>query len=206
MKNAFAIVALVSGLPAASLAAGPPPVPAGLLACAKIEDVGERVRCYDAQVAAMQGAAVATPSAPGSAAAASSAPPRAVAPAVTTAPEPVHAAPEPLRAAPAPAAVASHGASAAHFGEELLPPSERPASSRKEEALVSRISGMRKVGANIFIISLANGQVWRQDGSQIPLFFRVGDPVRIERHVLGSYHLSTTRTGSKNWVYVTRIR
>src|SRR6185312_6269075 len=65
MKNALAIVALTSGLSIAARAESPPAVPEGLLACAKLQDSAERVRCYDAQVAAMQqagkGAAAAAP-------------------------------------------------------------------------------------------------------------------------------------------------
>src|SRR6185437_5044882 len=54
MKNALAIVALTSGLSIAARAESPPTVPESLLACAKLQDSAERVRCYDAQVAAMQ--------------------------------------------------------------------------------------------------------------------------------------------------------
>src|SRR6185312_13855595 len=63
--NALAIVALTSGLSIAARAESPPTVPESLLACAKLQDSAERVRCYDAQVAAMQqagkGAAAAGP-------------------------------------------------------------------------------------------------------------------------------------------------
>jgi hypothetical protein len=66
---------------------------------------------------------------------------------------------------------------------------------------------MSQLGLKIFAISLANGQVWRQEeASHIALFFRVGDDVRIEKGTLGSYHMSTAATGSKNWVRVTRVQ
>ena len=65
---------------------------------------------------------------------------------------------------------------------------------------------MKEVRPKVFIISLANGQVWRQEGTQITMFFHVGDDVRIEKHTLGSYHMSTAATGEKNWVRVTRIQ
>jgi len=58
-----------------------------------------------------------------------------------------------------------------------------------------------------YVISLANGQVWRQvEASDITLFFRVGDNVRIEKGALGSYHLFTGATGSSSWVQVTRVQ
>jgi hypothetical protein len=66
---------------------------------------------------------------------------------------------------------------------------------------------MRPAGRATYAISLANGQVWRQEeASDVSLFFRVGDGVRIEKGALGSYHMSTATTGTKNWVRVTRIQ
>jgi len=74
-------------------------------------------------------------------------------------------------------------------------------------ALLSSITAMRTVGQQKYAISLANGQVWRQEeASPISLFFRVGDNVRIEKGTLGSYHMSTDTTGTKNWVRVTRVQ
>jgi hypothetical protein len=74
-------------------------------------------------------------------------------------------------------------------------------------ALLSSITAMHAVAPETYAISLANGQVWRQDGaSQLSMFFHVGDDVRIERGALGSYHMSTATTGSKNWLSVTRIQ
>jgi hypothetical protein len=66
---------------------------------------------------------------------------------------------------------------------------------------------MRPAGRATYAISLANGQIWRQEeASDVSLFFRVGDGVRIEKGALGSYHMSTAATGTKNWVRVTRIQ
>lgn len=163
MKNALAIVALASCIVPLCRAASPPPVPESLLACRKLQDDGERVRCYDAQITKL------------------------IAPTAPTGTAP---------------------AAAARFGEETLPPTAHPETQHQEEtALLSTITALRKGASGPYAISLANGQVWRQeDSSQVTQFFRVGDDVRIERAALGSYHLSTTRTGSKNWVRVTRVQ
>jgi hypothetical protein len=108
-----------------------------------------------------------------------------------------------------PAQVASSQvASTAGFGQETLPPAARPQTPpRDEPALLSSITAMRAAGRATYAISLANGQVWRQEqASDVSLFFRVGDSVRIEKGALGSYHMSTATTGTKNWVRVTRIQ
>jgi hypothetical protein len=108
-----------------------------------------------------------------------------------------------------PAHVASSQVSStAAFGQETLPPAARPQTSpRDEPALLSSITALRPAGRATYAISLANGQVWRQEeASDVSLFFRVGDGVRIEKAALGSYHMSTATTGTKNWVRVTRIQ
>src|SRR5690242_6791733 len=111
MKNALAVVALASFISAACRAASPaPPVPDGLLACRKLQDEGERVRCYDAQIDRMSAAA-------------------ATGPAVTRA-APAPTAPQAV-ASQAPATLAGSAApkqadSTARFGQETLPPTARP--------------------------------------------------------------------------------
>jgi hypothetical protein len=215
MKNALVLVAVASCIAASrGQAASPPPVPDALVACSKLQDVNERVRCYDAQVAKMSRPA------PAAAPAATTAPTQAAAPAVTQsstpaatqAPAPVvRSAPSSNSSAgtnevPAPRArVATDQTSPQNFGEELLPQHLRSQQALKEPALDSSITAVQKVGFDSYVFSLANGQVWRQDGNHIT-FFRVGYPVRIQRHNLGSYHMSSPAIGSKNWVYVTRIQ
>ena len=93
------------------------------------------------------------------------------------------------------------------FGEENRPRALRPLRAEEDTTLLSSIKAMRAVGPEAYAISLSNGQVWRQEeGSHVALFFHVGDNVRIEKGALGSYHMSTAATGSKNWVRVTRIQ
>lgn len=107
----------------------------------------------------------------------------------------------------APPAAAPAPSSPEQFGEENLPRALRPLRAEEETTLLSSIKAMRAVGPATYAISLSNGQVWRQEeGSHIALFFHVGDGVRIEKGALGSYHMSTAATGSKNWVRVTRIQ
>ena len=89
-----------------------------------------------------------------------------------------------------------------------MPPTARPKPSAEDEAaLLSSITALRQVARATYAISLANGQIWRQEeASDISLFFRVGDNVRIEKGSLGSYRLSTDKTGAKNWVRVSRLQ
>jgi hypothetical protein len=101
--------------------------------------------------------------------------------------------------------------SAAHFGEEELPIAQQPKRSAAERTLSSSIAGVSKGPAGIYYFSLANGQVWQADGSSlaldpvIPVVFRVGVPIRIEKGSLGSYHMWAPAVGAKNWMYVRRI-
>ena len=204
MKNALTIVALASCITAACRAATPAPVPENLLACGKLQDPGERVRCYDTQIAAMKASSTATP-------AKTAAPPPPAAstrPAAGTAAAPAASSSAmPTASGTPPAAPVTAVPSAAQFGEENLPRASHPAKAQQETALLSSITGMRAVAPETYAISLANGQVWRQgESSQVTMFFHVGDDVRIEKAGLGSYHMSTAKMGSKNWVRVVRIQ
>lgn len=218
MKNALAIAILAVSFTSACLAQTSAPVPQNLLACSKVQDAAERVRCYDAQIAAMSSATATTPApgattAPSAAAASATAPaPRAPAPAASsaTAPAPrasasVGASAAAATAASAPAAAES--ARAAQFGQEELPQAARPPRNKEDESLSSRITALNVVGANKYLISLENGQVWRQkESDHIASFFHVGDDVRIERGMLGSYRLWAVSAGEKNWIAVLRAR
>lgn len=200
MKNTLAIVALASCITALCRAASPPPVPESLLACRKLPDEGQRVRCYDAQIDKMS-APVASGSAPPQAA------PRARA-AVAAPVGSTGSAAAPGSAATT-ATAATQPSATARFGQETLPPTARAKTPPppEEAALLSSITGLRAVRPQQYAITLANGQVWRQvEASDIALFLHVGDDVRIEKGTLGSYRLSTSSTGAKNWVRVTRTQ
>jgi hypothetical protein len=200
MKHASVIISIGSCVAAACRAASGAPVPENLLACARLPDPLVRVRCYDAQIAAMTGAAEGPPT--------FSREPSVHTP--STAPAaPVAATPPPPASTPAAAAPVVPAAPAAmpppKFGEEQLPSNARATPPPEEEALVSSIVAIRPIRESVYLISLANGQVWRQDGSQVTLLFRVGHEVRIERGAFGSYHMSASALGAKNWVLVKRI-
>ncbi len=240
MKKALAFAALAFSTSVACDAAAPTPVPENLLACSKLQDAAERVRCYDTQIAAMSSAtasksapaaagntpaatasaaspapaaAVATPGSPaGAAAAGPAAPsvPTATALAATPTTRPVTAAPPAVpgrqpEAASSTPPVASDRSPAAEFGQEELPQAQQP--RKGPQSLSSRITALTAVGAKKYLISLENGQVWRQqESAQVASFFHVGDDVRITKGALGSYQLSTVAAGEKNWIPVMRMR
>lgn len=192
MRNVLFIVALASCLPGICQAAGAEPTSEALLACSKLQDPAERVRCYDTQVATLKPAA----SAP-------------VAPAVP-APVPSTASHSSASAVPAAAAQAQKqaapGAPTPEFGAEQLPMAARAPQAQEERVLHSSITSMREVGHRSYVIALSNGQVWHQEGALTTMFFKVGDDVRIKKGILGSYHMWTATTGDKNWVRVTRLQ
>jgi len=211
MKNTLVYAAVASCLAAAGHAATPAPVPEQLLACSKLQDESARVRCYDEQIAAMNAAAAAAPKAATPAPAASASTPAAPngaaafgLPRAKTAP--AVAAPTAAAASSAPAAAPQGGGQAAEFGKESLPLKAREKPPASEASMVSTITDIHSLGQSIYLISLANGQVWRQEGSSITSFFRSGYDAKIEKAMLGSYQMSTPQTGEKNWVRVTRVR
>jgi hypothetical protein len=213
MKNALVHAAVVSCLAGAVHAAAPGPVPEQLLACSKLQDESARVRCYDEQIAAMNAAAAAAPKAAIPSAPASPSVPTTPAAAVSaSAPAPTAGTAAPAKSAPAAATMSSGpvapqaGGSAQEFGKESLPVAKREKRPVTEDTLVSTITDIHSLGS-IYLISLANGQVWRQEGSSsVTSFFRTGYDVKIERAMMGSYQMSTPQTGEKNWVHVTRVR
>jgi hypothetical protein len=173
------------------------PPPDNLVACSAMTDPGERLKCYDTQMAAMM-------------AAARSAVP---APSVAAVPAPAPAAPRPdvaattAPAAPPPVASAPQATAEQKFGEEGLAPVVRDKVDKRQEVLLSTIASIKQARPKLWVIVLANGQIWLQDGTQITMFFRAGYDVRIEKGLLeGDYRMSTTQTGEKNWVKVTRIQ
>jgi hypothetical protein len=190
--------------------------PEGLRACARMSDPGERLRCYDTQMAGM-GVVVASPIAAVAPAPAPAPPAIAVAPSTATAPGAVAsgvAAPPPATAAAASSAPAAAAAvpEAAVSGEQKfgaidLPRTAREKVDKPDNVLLSTIASIRQIRPKLWLIVLANGQTWLQDGTQITMFFRAGYDVRIEKGLLeGDFRMSTTQTGAKNWVRVSRVQ
>jgi hypothetical protein len=192
MKYALALFASTLCLTVGCRTVSLPRPPEGMVSCARITDRDARLSCYDGQMVAMGVPApgVALVAASPTAAASVSTP----APSLTPTPAP----PPPAAPAPPPAA--------ASFGADSLPPSSKPELPQADNVLLSSITSIKEVRTKLFIIALANGQVWMQEGTTITRFFRAGDEARIERSVLGNYRFSTPRTGEKNWVTVTRVQ
>ncbi len=112
------------------------------------------------------------------------------------------ATPAPLNAVPEPALP-----EAQKFGAIGLPRVAREKVDKPDRVLLSSIASIREVRPKLWLIVLANGQTWLQDGTQITMFFRQGYDVRIEKGLLeGEFRMSTTQTGAKNWVRVSRIQ
>jgi len=201
MKHAPVLLALISCLLTVGHAASAQTPPANLLACARMPDPGERLRCYDTQMAGM---GVAVGSAPAVAAAAPAAPNTPAAQSPSTAPS----------TAPAPSAVASVAAAPppappapeAKFGVDDLKLAARPKEAKADRVMESVITSIHEARPKLFIIVLANGQIWMQEGTQITAFFKIGYDAHIERGLFGDYRMSTHQTGDKNMVRVTRIQ
>ncbi|HTC54450.1 MAG TPA: hypothetical protein VK700_21110 [Steroidobacteraceae bacterium] len=160
----------------------------GSRSCRQLQDPAERLRCYDAQDAA------ANPAPASPAPAAQPTVPSAPATAIAVAPP---------SAAPAAPVAAPPGAK---FGEETLPIKARPAPKAADNVLVATIRSVQEVRPKVFNIALANGQIWRQEGTTATVFFRAGADARIEKGLFGDYRMSTSTTGNGLWVRVTRIQ
>ena len=180
MKHLIMALAL-TGIAGSALATDAPALPDALLACGNVADAVERAHCYDSQIAALKKAAPATRAAAASTAATVTSPPAGTSTDFTT-------------------------SQAHNFGKEDLSPERRPAQPIQDTIMHARISGNRSVGPNIWLITLDNGQVWRQDGSPTTMFFKAGDNVTLEKGTLGQYRMTSASLKSKNWLQVTRVK
>jgi hypothetical protein len=172
-------LALLVGLTLPAIAAEPP-LPRALLDCVRETDSLRRLVCYDREVAR-----------------ATSAPPAAatvVAPVAPAAPQ--------AQVAPA----AAPGAAAASFGEEQVAARRKEREAAAEKSITAGIVSLKpyRVGANL--ITLDNEQVWRMEESESHFPLKDGDTVRIERGLLGSYHLTLVQEGWKRRTRVSRVR
>jgi hypothetical protein len=194
-------------LTAAQLAAAQdsPGVTIGVDKCLGLEKRDERLACFDAQVEAAKRAPAPASAAP---AAASSAPAPAAA---SSAPAAASSAPAAASGAPAaasnPPAAASGAAAAAASAPAAAAPASTfgdPVKRRDEDApdLVAKIADLRETVPNTYLITLDNGQVWRQTQSQAyPL--RPGLDVRVRQSKWG-YRLSAPEL--RGQIPVERVR
>jgi hypothetical protein len=206
------------GLMTAALGAGAPTVPDSFRACARKQDVLQRLSCYDAEMAKLDAPQAAAPAA---------------AAAVTTAPAPPAAraaTPPATTAASAPPPATGLGseqlrnAPVRPLGEEQLRKPEAPASSsmlsslkfwkskdpqpakEADAGMTARIDSLRKNASDLYVVTLDNGQVWRQLEAEVDFQLGVGDTVRIDRGAMGSYRLKPVREGWKRWIRVSRMQ
>ncbi len=78
---------------------------------------------------------------------------------------------------------------------------EEATGSERIDSLSATVTRLRKFGYDKVLITLDNGQVWKQiDTSSLRL--RVGDTVDIERAALGSFMLR--KEGNNRWMRVSR--
>jgi hypothetical protein len=179
-----------------ALGAGAPTVPDSLRACARKQDVLQRLSCYDAEMAKLDAPQAAAPAAAPPAAAATAA--AAVRPA---APPPTLGS-EQLR-----------NRSAAPLGEEQV---RKPSSSslkfwkskdkEPDAGMTARIEGLKKTPYGLLVVTLDNGQVWRQLEAEDNFPLEEGDTVRIDKGAMGSYRLMPVREGWKRFIRVTRSK
>lgn len=80
--------------------------------------------------------------------------------------------------------------------EEVERSVEEATGSERIDSLSATVSGLRKYGYDKVLITLDNGQVWKQiDTSSLRL--RVGDRIDIERAALGSFMLRKPGNGRR---------
>jgi hypothetical protein len=128
--------------------------------CVKLESPGERLDCYERQVKRAQTAPVAPP-------------PAVVPPPPAAAPPSVAA---PRAAAPAPAAPSAPAARDVRVEDARVandPPSSGP-------ALRGTITALRETVPNRWLITLENGQMWRQTYAE-PYPLRIGQRVEVSK-------------------------
>ena len=185
-----AAAALAAG---AALAAAQSP-PAALQACTRISQDSERLACFDREVAALSGHA-ATKAPVGGAAA-----------------NPAAAAPATTAAADAHTGGAGAGTAAAPLTPEqklgLSGEGVRTLEARqgikteKVKGLTAHITSVSRNASGRLVLTLDNGQVWRQAESRSTFEAGPGDVATISPGALGSFFLATN---SHNWTRVERI-
>lgn len=190
MKLIVGVMAIVA---AGTVAHAAPNLEFSIGLCAAKPDSAARLACFDAIAAKLQsGEAIA-------------AAPAAVTPAATPV---VPAAPAAPVSAPAPApAVTPAAPPEARFGAETLAKESQKAAGQPEQideihAVISQLAFAANGRA---IVTLENGQVWRQiDGDTSPFRGKQGEKATIERSLFGSYSL--TVEGHNMLIKVNRVR
>lgn len=107
----------------------------------------------------------------------------------------------------APVSTAAPAAARPVLGEEQLRrSSEETAAKDAAETQQARITELRQLGADVYLVSLDNGQVWRHDNAALGAYLRVGDAVTISKGKLGTYRLVRDAGKAKDWIRIARVR
>ena len=124
---------------------------------------------------------------------------RAAAPAAAVAP--AAAASAATVPAPAPAATSS-------FADESLKARDKPEKDRAAEVnnMTAQISALKETRANVWRISLDNGQIWQQQDMNNGFLPKAGGTIRIERGMMGGYSMALIGESRSPWVRVTRLK
>ena len=162
--------------------------------CGEMNDASARVACFDREIAPFRVRSARSPS--------DAAPPVVSAPATNAAPA---RSPPPLRVAAPPIASPPLPSSRDLGAEELARPSSR-AAKVEDTALTARITAIRSVDATASIVTLDNGQVWRNEDPRRSGFLKEGAAVTIRKGSFGSYRLTLDGGDSRNWISVIRVR
>lgn len=175
------LMLLMAALPASALSGEPAsPVENELARCAGMQDTRQRLSCFDRLAEPYR----ARPS-------------ESVA---RSAPAP--AAPAPLPAAPSVQATVNAGS----FGEEKLSSRSKAEFPEEERRLQARITSVRSLPPDAYLVTLDNGQTWRHENMRQAEFLKEGDAITITRASLGTYRLTRDAGDAKNWIRITRVR
>jgi hypothetical protein len=193
ISGLIAIVASVCGAQSASGQGERLTVEVG--ECVDLPTPEQRLACFEAQVEAARSAPAAAPAA--TAPATTAAPPAAASAAPAAAAAATVAAP-----ATTTIAVPASSAAPAEFGfRERRPPEEEAAPPPEIHA---KIAELRETVPNAFLITLDNGQVWRQTRPDSYVSLRVGQDVRIYYSRWRAYRLDGPQI--RGYLQVERVR
>lgn len=200
---ALAVAFVIAGGPAGGAAAAQdgPSLEQRLLACDAIEDLTQRLVCFNAVTAEVrEDAAPTSESTPEAAVDTTAAEEEAPAtePAATAAPV--------ASATPAPAEASATAAS--DFGRDSMPSADRgedrDKAKKKKEVLQAGIESWRELSDGHFLIYLDNGQAWREtDGSHVRIPTKAKS-VEIFRGRFGGYRMRFE--GGKRLAWVRRVK
>ena len=203
-RAAIALTAVVVGLCGIQsvLAQGSVTIDVG--DCIKLKSPEERLACYERQVDAAAPQKAAPPAAPPAAHSAASPAPTAVPPATASqaAAPSAAAAAVPAAAATVPPATAASSAPAA--AKETQSSSSAGNSKEPPPDIVATITALHETVPNAFVITLDNGQVWRQSYPE-SYFLRPGMRVTLRSSKWGSaYRLNAE--GLNGFIQVQRVK